>query len=83
MIWLINFQEIDNNCRGTDLVAVSRYGRRNCCMKKLVKKSMPKTISAFWKCRCKKTNCLSTSKGSGSAGTNAMNAGVSTSTRYS
>lgn len=51
-------------------------------MKKLVKKSMPKTVTAFKSCKCKKITCLSTAKGSGSAGTNAMNAGQSQVTRY-
>lgn len=51
-------------------------------MKKLVKKSMPKTVIAFKSCRCKKINCMSTSRGSGSAGTNAMNSAQSQSTRY-
>jgi hypothetical protein len=51
-------------------------------MKKLVKKSMPKTITAFKSCKCKKIKCMSTTKGSGSAGTNAMQAAQSSSTRY-
>ena len=51
-------------------------------MKKLVKKSMPKTVTAFRSCKCKKIKCMITAKGSGSAGTNAMNAAQSQVERF-
>lgn len=52
-------------------------------MRKLVKKSMPKTITAFKGCKCSLSKCMSSARGMGSACTTAMKAGVSQSNRYS
>lgn len=52
-------------------------------MKKLMKKAMPQTVTAFKSCKCRTIKCLSTDKWSGSAGTNAMNTAKSQSVRYS
>lgn len=51
-------------------------------MKKLVKKSVSNTISAYKSCKCKTIKCMSTAYGMGSACTNAMQAAQSQTTRY-
>ena len=51
-------------------------------MKKLVKKSMPKTITAFKHCKCSLSRCMSSAKGQAAACTDTMKIGLSQSNRY-
>lgn len=51
-------------------------------MKKLMKKSVSNTISAYKSCKCKTIKCMSTAKGMMSACTNAMNAAQTNTTHY-